>query len=139
MPFVSFNEFHSSKKIQATLSLREDGTMSDITEDFVDTTSACVSVVEDEADASNMTVADVSGVFVVLGMFVVIAMSSWCVRRSPLAKKIKARRRLARAGGAEENVMESFERMSRRQQKTFALEATVKLLQESKVIVSMNE
>lgn len=83
-----------------------------------------------------MTVSDVSGVFVVLGMFVFIAMCSWCIRRSPLAKRIKARRRRGRGGGAEENVMESFAKMSRRQQKTFALEATVKLLQESRVRVS---
>lgn len=107
--------------------------MSNINDEFLDSSSPCVSVVEEDEDTSNMTVADVSGVFVVLGMFVFIAVSSWCVRRSPLAKKIKARRRRERAGGVEENVMEKFAKMSRRQQKTFALEATVKLLQESRV------
>ena len=127
--------FYSISFIQATLTLREGGTLSDITDAFLDSGSACVSVVEEETDTTNMTVADVSGVFVVLGMFVVIAMGSWCVRRSPIAKKIKARRRRGRGGGVEESVMESFAKMSRRQQKTFALEATVKLLQESRVSV----
>lgn len=80
-----------------------------------------------------MTVADVSGVFVVLGIFVALSMCSWIFRRSPVAKGVRARRQRARGPSPEESVTQSFSKMSRRQQKSFALEATVRLLQESKV------
>lgn len=73
--------------------------------------------------------------FIVLGAFVAAATTSWCFRRSPWAKKSKARRRRKYGGSAEENVLDSYAKMSRQQQKSFAMQATVAMLQDSRVRV----
>lgn len=125
---------YTRERTQTTLELREDGTLDAEVELFLDSDSPCVSTAEAEADQSNMSVGDVSGVFVVLGLFVGLSLCSWCARRSPVAKGVRARRRRALGPTPEETLAESFSKMSRRQQKAFALEATVKLLQDSKVI-----
>lgn len=78
---------------------------------------------------------DVSGVFVVLICFVSAATLSWCFRRSPWAKNVKARRQRANGGDAGQNVLDSYAKMSRRQQKSFAMQATVAMLQDSRVRV----
>ncbi|CAM9797331.1 unnamed protein product, partial [Ectocarpus fasciculatus] len=116
----------------ATLQLREDGTLSDIEETYLDPSAVCVPVTTSEEESSNMTVSDVSGVFFVLGVFVAAATVSWCFRRSPWAKKLKERRRLANGGDAERSVIHSYAKMSRRQQKAFTMQATVNLLQHSR-------
>lgn len=76
---------------------------------------------------------DVSGVFFVLGLFVAAATVSWIFRRSPWAKSSKERRRRANGGDVERSVLDSYAKMSRRQQKAFTMQATVSLLQDSKV------
>ncbi|CBJ34086.1 expressed unknown protein [Ectocarpus siliculosus] len=116
----------------ATLQLREDGTLSDIEETYLDPSAVCVPVTTSEEESSNMTVSDVSGVFFVLGFFVIAATVSWCFRRSPWAKRAKERRRLEKGGAAEQSVMDSYAKMSRGQQKAFAMQATVNLLQHSR-------
>ncbi|CAN0500150.1 unnamed protein product, partial [Ectocarpus sp. 12 AP-2014] len=116
----------------ATLQLREDGTMIDIEEAYLDPSAVCVPVTTSEEEASNMTISDVSGVFFVLGLFVVAATVSWCFRRSPWAKRARERRRLEQGGAAERSVMDSYAKMSRGQQKAFAMQATVNLLQHSR-------
>lgn len=68
-----------------------------------------------------------------LGLFVVAATVSWCFRRSPWAKRAKERRRLEKGGAAELSVMDNYAKMSRGQQKAFAMQATVNLLQNSRV------
>ncbi|CAM9483298.1 unnamed protein product, partial [Hapterophycus canaliculatus] len=118
--------------LAATLSLREDGTLSDIEETYLDSSAVCVPVTNDDEEDANMTVADVSGVFLVLGLFVAAAVLSWCCRRSPWAKRAKERRRKAANGEAEKTVLDSYAKMSRRQQKSFAMQATVALLQQSR-------
>lgn len=67
-----------------------------------------------------------------LGVFVSAATVSWCFRRSPWAKSAKARRQ-RNNGDAEQSVLDSYAKMSRRQQKSFAMQATVALLQDSRV------
>lgn len=68
-----------------------------------------------------------------LGVFVGVATVSWCFRRSPWAKSARARRQQANGGDVEQNVLDSYAKMSRRQQKSFAMQATVHMLQESRV------
>ncbi|CAN0141080.1 unnamed protein product, partial [Ectocarpus sp. 13 AM-2016] len=122
-----------TKELQAaTLQLREDGTLIDIEEAYLDPSAVCVPVTSSEEEASNMTISDVSGVFFVLGLFVVAATVSWCFRRSPWAKRARERRRLEKGGAAEQSVMDSYAKMSRGQQKAFAMQATVNLLQHSR-------
>lgn len=71
--------------------------------------------------------------FLVLGLFVATAVLSWCCRRSPWAKRVKEQRRRAASGDPEKTVLDSYAKMSRRQQKSFAMQATVALLQQSRV------
>lgn len=82
----------SLRAAQATLHFREDGTLDEAAAEHLDSTS-CASSSDDGGASDNLTVSDVSGVFLVLGVFVVLSLVSWCMRRSPPAKKMKANRR----------------------------------------------
>lgn len=83
---------HIHDKKKATLRLREDGTLAEQAAVYMGT-SGCAGTDSEGDDTSNMTVGDVSGVFVVLGCFLVLSVFSWCMRRSPPAKKAKEKRR----------------------------------------------
>lgn len=93
--FILFYVFGHKTK-QSTLRLREDGTLAEQAAIYLGAGGTCPQT-DGEADGStNMTIGDVSGVFMVLGMFIGLSVISWCMRRSPPAKRAKARRVSAR-------------------------------------------
>lgn len=74
---------------QALLDAGQDGIIDEISQPYFDD-SHCVKVQDYEVvDASeqNVTLVDVGGVFLILGMFVVLSFLLWLFRRSPPAKK----------------------------------------------------
>eukprot|EP00752_Nemacystus_decipiens_P006992 g6271.t1 len=131
---LPFGSELTDELMAATLNLREDGTLGEIEDAYLDPSAVCVPVSTNDGEAANMTVGDVSGVFVVLLVFVSAATVSWCFRRSPWAKAAKARRTRADGGDPEQNVLDSYAKMSRRQQKSFAMQATVAMLQDSRAM-----
>lgn len=77
--------------------MSEDGSLESITEPYFDS-SRCA-YLEDyddaSADSQNLTLVDMGGVFLVLGIFVAFSVVVWIFRRSPPAK-IMWRRYFAR-------------------------------------------
>eukprot|EP00903_Cladosiphon_okamuranus_P006970 g6784.t1 len=131
---LPFGSELTEELMAATLSLREDGTLGEIEDTYLDPSEVCVPVTVDDGETANMTVGDVSGVFFVLSLFVAASTVSWFFRRSPWAKSARERRKRANGGDAEQSLMDSYAKMSRRQQKSFAMQATVAMLQESRMM-----
>ena len=75
--------------VQAVLEAERDGIINEIAEPYFDI-SQCAGVQAHEAVSAseqNITLMDVGGVFLILGIFVGISLVLWIFRRSPPAKK----------------------------------------------------
>lgn len=71
--------------------LEEDGILSEISEPYFDS-SRCAYLDAYEAagtSSQNLTLVDMGGVFLVLGMFVGVSTVLWVCRRSPPSKRIR--------------------------------------------------
>lgn len=71
------------------LKLQEDGTITEISEAYFDSSRCAYLEAYEDASAvsQNLTLTDLAGVFMVLGIFVALSLVVWTFRRSPPAKK----------------------------------------------------
>eukprot|EP00752_Nemacystus_decipiens_P004321 g3946.t1 len=73
----------------AMLELQEDGVITEIAEHYFDSSRCAYLEAYEDASATsqNLTLVDLGGVFLVLGIFVAVSLLVWAFRRSPPAKK----------------------------------------------------
>lgn len=71
------------------LELQEDGIITEISEEYFDSSRCAYLEAYQDASATsqNLTLTDLAGVFLVLGIFVAASLVMWIFRRSPPAKK----------------------------------------------------